>query len=398
MDRPQEPAPGSPGSQRALAAANRRRVEDVLRRQGSISQADVARSTGLAPATVSNIVRALRAEEIVERAPAEHGRRPLIRLAPSDAAVAGLDFGHRHLSAALADPSGTVLAARRTALAAATTAERSLALAGDLLEGLLGESRRDHGSLRAVGLGLPAPVSQPSGRMDSQAILPGWADVDVVDQARRQLDVPVVVDNDANLAALAEHRWGAGQDVEDLAYIKLSEGVGGGLLIDGRPFRGRGGTAGELGHTTVEENGRVCRCGNRGCLETLASARALVELLEPRLGPETTIADIVAAAAEGEHSCLRVLTDTGHHAGRALADLCNIVNPQRIIVGGELAQAGELLLAPMREAVRRHAVPSATHALDIRPAALGDRSAALGAVALALERIAAEATDSAAHS
>ncbi|GAA3064244.1 MULTISPECIES: ROK family transcriptional regulator [Actinomycetes] len=376
---------GAPGSQRALAAANRRRVEAALREHGGTSQAEIARRTGLAPATVSNIVRRLREDGRVETVPGGTRHRPRIRLTPGEGTVVGLDIGHRHISVALADSSGEPLGLCRSVLPAGTSAPRALEIAERLLGQILADQRRGLSAVQRVGLGLPAPVGRPGGRMHSRAILPGWAGLDPAEQAAETFGAPVSVDNDANLAALAEHRWGAGRGAETMAYVKLSDGVGSGLIIDGRLFRGPGGTAGELGHTTIEDHGTVCRCGNRGCLETVASARAILELLEPRLGPGISIAQVVAAASDGDHACLRVLHDTGHHAGRALANLCNLFNPEAIIVGGELAQAGDLLLAPMHEAIRRHAVPPATDQLTVRLSRLRERAGVLGAVALALD-------------
>ena len=201
---------------------------------------------------------------------------------------------------------------------------------------------------------------------------------------RSRLDRPTVVDNDANLGALAEVRYGAARGCDHAAYIKVSHGVGAGLIVDGRVFRGRAGTAGEIGHVTIDENGPVCRCGNRGCLETLVASHVVIGLLAPSRGPDLSIADIVAMAERGDAACIRVLADTGRHVGVAAASLCNLVNPERLVIGGELALAGELLLGPMREVVGRYAVPSAVRSLDIRVAELGPRAQVLGAVALGL--------------
>jgi predicted NBD/HSP70 family sugar kinase len=170
-----------------------------------------------------------------------------------------------------------------------------------------------------------------------------------------------------------------------MAYLKLSEGVGAGLILDGQLFHGgRAGTAGEIGHTTVDEYGAVCRCGNRGCLETLVAARAVTSLLEPVRGAELTIAEVVDRAEHGDAACRRVLGDTGRQTGVALANLCNLLNPERVVIGGELALAGELLLEPMRELVRRYAIPSAVATLDLVLGSLGPNAHVLGAVALAL--------------
>jgi predicted NBD/HSP70 family sugar kinase len=216
------------------------------------------------------------------------------------------------------------------------------------------------------------------------SILPGWVGVPAAQLASEHFERPVEVDNDANLGVLAEHTWGAGQGCRDLAYLKLSDGVGAGLFLDGRLYRGRNGTAGEIGHTTFDEFGTVCRCGNRGCLETIVAARCVIDLLESRFGPGLTIADVVGRAQAGDTACARVLSDTGRQAGVAVANLCNLFNPERILIGGELALAGELILAPMRESVRRCGIPSSTQDLTIELAALGSRGPVLGALALAL--------------
>lgn len=349
-----------------------------------MSQADIARATGLARATVSNIVRQLRVEGILEVREAADGRRRTVELAPTGDSFIGVDYGHRHVTVALAEGSGRVIVERRADLPAEASAGEALDLADGLVDEALTTSGRRRSSIITIGMGLPAPVSRLTGQVGAFSILPGWAGLDAADVATERLGAPVQVDNDATLAAVAEHRWGAGRGTENLAFIKLSEGVGGGLILDGRPFRGRDGTAGELGHTTIDDHGAVCRCGNRGCLETVAAARTVTDLLAPQMGPEVSIADVVAAAVAGDHSCLRVLTDTGHHAGRALADLCNLFNPELIVIGGELAQAGELFLEPIRESIRRHAIPSATDGLRVEVSTLGARASLLGAVSSAL--------------
>jgi predicted NBD/HSP70 family sugar kinase len=156
------------------------------------------------------------------------------------------------------------------------------------------------------------------------------------------------------------------------------------LIIEGRPFRGAGGTAGEIGHTIVDPEGPVCRCGNRGCLETLVGAPALLELLRPTLGP-LTLREVLARADDGDAACRRTIADAGGAIGAAAAGtLCNLFNPDRIVVGGDLGAAGELLLAPLRDALLRAAIPSAGADVDVVAGVLGDRAEVLGAIALVL--------------
>jgi predicted NBD/HSP70 family sugar kinase len=167
-----------------------------------------------------------------------------------------------------------------------------------------------------------------------------------------------------------------------MAYLRLSAGIGAGLVIGGRPFRGARGVAGEIGHVLVDPQGPICRCGNRGCLETFASPPALCELLRRSHGP-ITVPRLLALAAEGDAGARRVIHDAGRVVGRAVADLCNFINPDLVIVGGDLSAAGDLLLDPMREAVRRFAIPAAAEDVRITAGVLGDRAEVLGSLALA---------------
>jgi len=372
-----------PGSQAALRSANQRRVLEMLKAEGELTQAQIARDTGLAPATVSNIVRELTAAGILADA-ARGQRRKAVRLARSAGLVVGIDFGHRHVTVAVADMGHEILVERRHTLGPSVSARDALKRASALLEEAMTEVGVGMPEVVAIGLGLPAPIDSRTGEVGAVSILPGWVGVPAAQLASDHFGRHVEVDNDANMGVLAEHMWGAGQGCENVAFLKLADGVGAGLVIDGRLYRGRNGTAGEIGHTTFDEFGDVCRCGNRGCLETIVAARAVVGLLEPRFGPQLTVADIVRMAEEGDTACNRVLADTGRQAGVAVANLCNLFNPERILIGGELAQAGELLLAPMRESVRRCGIPSSTEDLRIELASLGARGPVLGAVVTAL--------------
>lgn len=377
-----------PGSQAALRNANQRRVLEMLKGAGELTQAQIARDTGLAPATVSNIVRDLTAAGVLDDSGAGQ-RRKAVRLARAAGIVVGIDFGHRHVTVAIADMAHEILGERRHTLGPSVSARDALKRASTLLDEVMGKVGAQMSEVVGIGMGLPAPIDSRTGEVGAVSILPGWVGVPAAQLASEHFGQRVEVDNDANLGVLAEHMWGAGQGCDNLAFLKIADGVGAGLFIDGRLYRGRNGTAGEIGHTTFDEFGEVCRCGNRGCLETIVAARAVVELLEPRFGTKLSIADIVRMAEDGDAACSRVLADTGRQAGVAVASLCNLFNPERILIGGELAQAGELLLAPMRESVRRCGIPSSTEGLTIRLAELGARASALGAVALALNTSAA---------
>ncbi|KAA0020084.1 ROK family transcriptional regulator [Antrihabitans cavernicola] len=373
-----------PGSTTALRELNRQRMREALQQLERATQADLARATGLAPATVSSLARELRdAGEVVDEV--TPGRRRILRLADRSGFVIGVDYGHRHVTVAVADLDHQVLAQHRTELGTSVLAADGLAVTADLTERALRTAGVDRHEIVGAAMGLPAPIDRRTGCVGSPSILPGWVGVDASELATSVLGLPVrvTVDNDANLGALAEHRWGAGVGVSDMAYLKLSDGVGAGLIVDGRLYSGITGTAGEIGHVTVDEFGDVCRCGNRGCLETLVSARRVVSLLAPLVDTELTITEIVARAERGERSFWRVLHDVGRQVGRSLADLCSLLNPQLVLIGGELAQAATILVPAIEQTVQRCGVPAAAHALRIAPATLGARAHVLGAVARA---------------
>ncbi|MEU7019534.1 ROK family transcriptional regulator [Streptomyces sp. NPDC046203] len=376
----------TPGSQSSLHRANLERVVRAVRMAGSLTQAEIARATGLSAATVSNIVRELKDGGTVEVTPTSAGGRRArsVSLSGDAGVVVGVDFGHTHLRVAIGNLAHQVLAEKTEPLDVDASSAEGFDRAESLVKGLIEETGIRRDKLVGVGLGVPGPIDVSSGTLGSTSILPGWSGISPADELSKRLGVPVHVDNDANLGALGELVWGSGRGVTDLAYIKVAGGVGAGLVIDGRVYRGPGGTAGEIGHITLDESGPVCRCGNRGCLETFAAARYVLPLLQPTHGPDLTMERVVQLAREGDPGCRRVIADVGRHIGSAVASLCNLLNPSRVILGGDLAEAGELVLAPIRDSVARYAIPSAARRLVLAPGALGGRAEVLGALALVL--------------
>src|SRR5689334_8788167 len=192
-----------------------------------------------------------------------------------------------------------------------------------------------------VGLCVPGPIDRRSARVD-HAVLPGWHELAPADELSGRLGLPVAVDNDANLGAMAEHQHGAGRGVADVLYVKLASGVGAGLVLGGRLHRGTAGLAGEVGHVLAREGGEVCRCGSRGCLETEVSTRHLLELMRAVYGEALDLPGLLQLDADGETAVRRLLTDAGHTVGRVLAGVCTTLNPARIVVGGSLGSSATL--------------------------------------------------------
>jgi len=378
--------PLKPGSQSSLRNANQRRVLDTVRRHGRLTQAQISRRTALAPSTVSNIVHELIGAGLLVMEPDNAGRRgQLVSFSGSAGHVVGVDVGHRHLTVAVADLNQRILAQRRHDLPAGHRFAEDLELVEHAVDTLLEQIGTPRSSLLAGGLTLPAPVDLEGRVISASAILPAWSGIDVREEAGRRLELPVVVENDANAGALGEHTWGAGRGVRNMAYIKIGHGVGSGLILNGALFRGATGSAGEIGHSTLDERGRLCRCGNRGCLETLVSSGDVVRLLADTHGPDLTIPDVVDAAVAGDVGCERVIGDTGRTLGIAVANLCNIMNPELVVIGGELARAGDLLLEPLREIVSRYGVRGSVRDLRIEAAQLGIQAHVAGAVIVALQ-------------
>jgi glucokinase-like ROK family protein len=381
------------GSLRSLRELNSRRVFDVLREKGTASRAEIARATGLSRSTVSSIVAELLKGGLVEEgaegtgvAHGEQGGRPpvLLSLKSSAGFALGVDFGHTHLRVALSDLSHEVLAETWEELDVDHSAEEGLAGATKLVTQVLEDADADRDRVLGVGMGLPGPINQAARTVGSTAILPGWVGVDAAEGLSRRLELPVQVENDANLGALAEFVWGSGQGHSELVYIKLSSGVGAGLLLGGRLYQGAGGTAGEIGHTVVQEGGAICRCGNRGCLETVASARAIAGMLSESRGEEVSIKQLLEFSANGDSAAARLIEEAGREIGIAVANLCNLINPDRVIVGGDLSRAGKLITEPILESIRRFAIRSAADQVTVVPGVLGERAELLGALALVL--------------
>src|SRR3954470_17085270 len=265
------------GSLRSLRDANRRRVIEALGQRGVASRADLARATGLSRSTVSSVVADLQRAGLVAERPAADGTaqetgvgRPpvMISLDRSAGGVVGIDFGHSHLAVEVADLSHPVLSEVWHELDVEHAAHDGLDAAVDLVHRALAEAAIPEERVLGVGMGLPGPIHEPGGTVGSTSILPGWVGVDARAVMSERLGLPVRVENDANLGALAELVFGAGRGLSDFVYIKVSSGIGAGFVIDGRLHRGAGATAGEIGHTQFREGGDVCRCGNAGCLET----------------------------------------------------------------------------------------------------------------------------------
>ena len=270
----------NPGSQSALRHLNQQRIIECLR-SGPSTQAELARQTGLSTATVSNIVKIMQDDGLVSTEPTtSSGRRALnVRLNSSGIVAVGIDFGRRHLRVVLASLSYQVIAEESILLPLGHQATEGIAAAVRLLEHLLAESGVERSALVGAGVGIPGPIDRRTGTVAQGAILPEWIGINILEHLEETLKIPVFVDNDANLGALSEVTWGPHSGISNLMFLKIGSGIGAGLILNGAPYYGNVGVTGEIGHATIHEHGLVCRCGNRGCLETIASTTTMIELL-----------------------------------------------------------------------------------------------------------------------
>ncbi|MGV8977039.1 MAG: ROK family protein [Cellulomonas sp.] len=375
-----------PGSQTALRSLNVQRVVGMLTTAGASTQAELARHTGLSTATVSSIVRSMIDRGIVTTSPTtSSGRRAvLVRLEDRGIVPVGIDLGRTHVRVCLATLGYEVIAERSMALPHERRPHEGIDAAAGLLADLLAESSVPASAVVGVGVGIPGPIDNRSGHVLEGPLWPEWDDLDPQRALEERLGVPVFLDNDANLGALAEVTWGPHSAVENLVFLKLGSGIGCGLIVGGQPYHGHLGIAGEIGHSPISDTGPLCRCGNRGCLEMAASTSTMIDLLDRGTTPRLTTDDIVRQALAGDTATLRVIEDAGVATGRALASVVNLINPQVVVVGGPLAVLDEVLLAPVRRGLLRYAIAVAGQTTRLVVSSLDDRAEVLGAAALVL--------------
>ncbi|MDR0848935.1 MAG: ROK family transcriptional regulator [Propionibacteriaceae bacterium] len=376
------------GSQTSLREANRARILDMVKKFGAITQVELADATRLSPGTVSVIVKELLEAGIVNTAPTSRsGRRAVqVTLARRLGLVAGIHIGRRDLKLALANPSGEILVRQHLPLAKEHRADTGLDRVSLLISDMLDHIGATHEELLGAGVALDAPVDSHTGMVCSPGLMRGWDQVPIAESLTKRVGCPVVVDNGVNLGALAECRLGAGVGANPVVYLSTSYGIGAGIVLDDVVFRGFSGTAGEIGHVSIDPDGPICYCGNRGCLEVVAGASAMLEALRLTHG-NLSLPDLIEQALAGDVASRRVIEDAARNIGVALAALCNIIDPQRIVVGGELARVGDLFLAPLRSVTSRFTLPSSTPTIEIVPSALGQDCELVGAVCHALDSV-----------
>lgn len=374
VDAPRPSAPPNPGAGE---------IFQILRDGTARTKAELAALTGLARSTVSVRVDALLGAGLLRPAgeAASTGGRPPARVAfnPRAGLVLAVDLGATHATIALADLAGDFLDSHT----------RTVDI-GDGPEKLLDAILRDGATLLdspaavglpllGIGIGVPGPVEHSSGRPTNPPIMPGWDRFDVPGFVQRTFDVPVLVDNDVNILALGEHAT-AWPDVDDLVFVKVSTGIGAGIIAGGQLQRGAQGSAGDMGHVQVPGGvGSARDADDERDLEALASGSALAAALRAQGHDARGPADVIDLVRSGDAAAIAATRQAGRDVGEVLATVVNLLNPSIIVLGGSIARAGEHLLAGVREVVYRRSIPLATQHLAIVQSQAGDRAAVLGA-------------------
>lgn len=354
------------------------------------TRADLSRATGLARSTVAQRVDALISHGYLDEY--EDGRstggRPSRRLRPrtGDRVAVGVDLGATHHRVSLVDLGGAELAVREHEMSIAEGPDPVLEQVARSTRRLLDEAGRPPAALRAIGVGVPGPVEFATGMPVDPPIMPGWHRYPIPRFFADRFGVPALVDNDVNVMALAERRRVL-PETSHLLFVKMGTGIGCGVIANGQPYRGAQGSAGDIGHTRVGTDDTPCRCGNTGCLETLAGGAALARRLSTPEAPVASAREVVRLVKSGDRDAIRTVRDAGRTVGEVLSGLVNFFNPEAIVLGGPLSAVHNQLLAGVREAVYRRSHPLATRHLLIEPSRLREDAAALGAAFLAIDHV-----------
>lgn len=366
-------------------------ILDILRDGRARTRRDLALLTGQARTTVAQRLGVLMEAGLVrptDEAAATGGRpSAAFEFSHDSRLVLAVDLGANHATYGIADLNGDVLASRTDAVRIDDGPQAVMSLVFERLDQLLADPRAAGREVLAAGVGLPGPVDQHTGRPTSPPIMPGWDGYDLRSVLSRRYGCPVFVDNDANVLAIGE-RAVSWPHVDDLMFVKVATGIGAGVISGGRLLHGAQGAAGDLGHVHCQAAGeRPCRCGNRGCLEALAGGMSIAATLTEQGVPAGSPSDLVALVRSGNLETVHALREAGRALGEVLATCTALFNPRVIVIGGEIVEVGEPLLAGVRESVYSRALPLASRDLRVVVTTSGPLGGVLGAARMALDAV-----------
>lgn len=380
-------------------------VLNTIRQHAPLSRAEVAKFTGLNRSTVSQIINTLLDRKLVQETTLQVDRigRPglLLELNPSGGFAIGIEIGVNFLSLVATDFLANVFWRQRLKTDARENVDTILERAYEMTE--IGLEKGTAAGLQplGIGLGVPGLVDLRHGELMFAPNL-GWAHVPMAKLWSQRFDLPVFVDNEAKAAAVGEYYFGKSRGINNFIFLNAGVGLGAGIMIDGKLFRGSHGFASEVGHMVMDKNGDLCGCGKRGCWETQVSPKAVIRRFRETLKqgvPSTVLlaADndmdnivfetIANAALQGDNAALIAMQEVGEQLGLGIANLINVFNPEMVILGGELNYASEILLPVVRQVISRYAINLETQDLIIAASAHGRDACVMGAVALVLDDI-----------
>ena len=374
----------------------------LIRQGDAVTRADLARRTGLARSTVAQRVDALLQHRLVYEAGggASTGGRPATVLAFNRSAgvVLAADLGATHSRLAVCDLAGKPLLEESVDMAIADGPVQVLGYVHEHLARILEEAGRKPEEVRGIGVGVPGPVAFGKGEAVNPPIMPGWDRFSIPEWFGQHYEAPVLVDNDVNIMALGEH-WSHWRDEDYFLYVKAGTGIGSSVVAHGVIHRGAQGAAGDIGHIRLAgHDDALCRCGNSGCLEAVAGGAALARRLTEAGVQAGNSRDVVALVRAGNGEAGRMVRDAGRALGEVLAGCVNFFNPNVIVIGGDLSDAGEQLLAGVREVTIQRSLPLATRDLRVVHSRLGDGAGVVGAAIMVIEHVLSpEAVDRALH-
>lgn len=393
------------GDQALVREINLSLIMNELREQAPISRAMLAEITGLNKTTVSSLVQELIQHQYVHEVGLDTSGmgRPamLLELNPAAGCILSAEIGVDFISVIRTDFSAEIAWRRKVDISPAAGQPTIIARTLDLLNEALDADDTCDASLLGLTVGVPGLVDYQTGNLLFAPNL-GWRDVPLGEVLSEAFDAPVIVDNEANLAALAEHYFGAAQGYDDVLYISVGMGLGGGIIRNGQVFRGKAGLAGEFGHMTAQPDGLPCNCGSHGCWETLVSQNALFRFIREAVEggqpsplseltngdlSQLTVSTVVEYAQQGDEVALKALERVGRHLGIGIASLISAFDPELIVFGGILSQAAEFLLPVVEEEItQRTAVRGSTHT-EVVLAHHGYDACVMGGVANVLQAI-----------
>ncbi len=383
-----------PDKPRPLADA----VLRLIWQKHQMSRAEIARKANLSRSTVSEIINEILPLGVVAEigeGPSKGGRRPIMLEFQDDSCVIlGVEMSGTHIVIVMTNLRGHIIRSESADHPVRKDPQGTRELIARLCENCLNHKSRNGRPLLGIGIAVPTPINPADPNRISKVVLPDWCEKLELSFLEDQFNVPVMIDNDANLGAIAEQWWGLGRKKNNFAYIKVSTGIGSGHIINGEIYRGSNGTAGEIGHISIDPKGKKCICGLNGCLATIIGGNAILERVKELsidfpdsslVGKDNTISLVWDAAISGDPLALIIAEETATNLGVAVAGLINLMNPSLVVIAGELAHLGDHLLEPLRDSVRTRTLISSADSVEIVTSELGPNSVAIGASTMVLK-------------